>query len=476
MDSRLPRPAFAVLAKVRETVCRYRMLEGGEKVLVCVSGGPDSMVLLDVMHRLGGELDLRLEVFHVDHGLRPDSDRDAEHVRRTAAAYGLPFHCERVVVERRSHGGRDLSPEEAAREARYRSFTRRLEASGADRAALGHQADDRVETLLMRLFTGAGPRALASIPPLRGPFIRPLIRVWREEIEAYLACLPLPPLEDPTNRDLAVPRNRVRHLLLPLLEKEFNPKVRQSLERALDLLEVHAGFRGEEGPVLAACGDGVGQLSLDGYLDASEEERLRMLHRALLELGIRPSFRLVESLRRGACEGRPGNRVCLPGGLVAVNEYRRVVFIDAGAWREGWGEPGEEVVPEGGGDHRFPRLGIGLSLSFCEVRRGEAPFPSNPCEAMLDVDKLSFPLRLRHLRPGDRFRPLGAPGNRKVQDFLTDARVPRRERGKVLALLSGEKIAWLVGLRISEDFKVTASTRRAALLRAEGLGGSGGRE
>ncbi len=468
----MPRPVFSVLRRAREAVDRYGMLRGGEKVLVCVSGGPDSMVLLDVMHRLSGELDLALEVFHVDHALRPASHEDAEYVRRAAGHYGLPFRSQRVAVRREAVGGRTLSPEEAAREARYLSITGYLEESRADKAALGHQADDRVETLLMRLLTGAGPRALASIPPVRGPFIRPLIRVWRKEIGEYLPHLPLTPLEDPTNLDLGVPRNRVRHLLLPLLEKDFNPRVRQSLERVMDLLGEELG--GEESPNPPRASGDVGGLciSLRDYSGLSLTERRRMLHRTLLELGVRPGYRLVEDLRRGVFEGRPGNRMCLPGGVLAVNEYGRVVFMEGGRWEEAWGSGGDEVLLEGEGEFSFPGLGVDLTLSFGREGEGMDGFPESAWEAVLDLDRLEFPLRLRGIRPGDRFHPLGAPGGRKVQDFLTDAKVPRQRRGRVLALLSGDSIACLLGLRISDDFKVTASTERVAILRARMEDGS----
>jgi len=473
LKEKLPRPALEVLRKARGSIKSYKMLEGGERVILAVSGGPDSLVLLDVMYRLREEFDLELEVFHVDHGLRPGSGEEADYVKEAAALYGLPFSTERVEVSRVGTGGKALSPEEAAREVRYRALEARMRKTGADRVAQGHQADDRVETLLMRLCSGAGPRALASsVPPVRGPFIRPLVRVWRREILGYLPALPLPPLHDPSNLDLSIPRNRIRHLVLPLLAQEINPNVKESLLRALELMEGEVGTgsrRMEEDGSFQSIfslggGSGPPSLALDGFLALGLAERRETLHALLRDLGVRPTFRLVESLRRDVCEGWAGNRMDLPGDIVAVNEYDRVLFLEGSTFRASRPCP-EEVVPEKQGEYGFPDLNVKLYLRFEEVS-GDAGFPADPWEALLDRDLLQFPLRLRRLKPGDRFRPLGAPGTKKIQDFLTDARFPRRLRGEVLAVVSGERIVWLPGLRISEDFKITERTRRMVRLKA----------
>jgi tRNA(Ile)-lysidine synthase len=458
-----------LLEKARNSIERYGMLRGGEKVLVAVSGGPDSLVLLDVLWRLRDSYELHLEVFHVDHSLRPDSAAEADYVGRVAEAYRLPFHYERVAVKLEGPRGR-MSPEEAAREARYDSLLRRMQAGVFDRVALGHQADDRVETLLLRLITGAGPGALASIPPVRGPYIRPLIEVWSAEIEEYLGCLPLPPLLDPGNLDLTVPRNRVRHALLPYLESEFNPAVRMSLARTLDLIseERAAGIINGTGsvPTIPTV-----PIELDEYEEMSLDAQRLLLWRQLLSLGLRPSFRLVEDLRANICAGRSGNRMDLPGGWMAVREYGRVFLLR----REDEDEAClPAALPElelpGEGLYRCRPAGISLRIVFSEVAAGwRERISEGPRVASLDLDRLAFPLLLRFIRPGDRFKPLGAPGSRKVQDFLTDAKVPRRARPHTMALLSRGYIAWLVGHRIDDGFKVTPDTLRMARCSVEDL-------
>jgi tRNA(Ile)-lysidine synthase len=469
IDSRLPRKSYILLEKARNSIERYGMLRGGEKVLVAVSGGPDSLVLLDVLWRLRDSCNLYLEVFHVDHALRPDSAAEAEYVGRVAETYRLPFHYERVAVKLDGPRGR-MSPEEAAREARYDSLMRRMQAGGFDRVALGHQADDRVETLLLRLITGAGPGALASIPPVRGPYIRPLIEVWSTEIEGYLDCLPLPPLLDPTNLDLTVPRNRVRHTLLPFLESEFNPAVRMSLARTLDLIneERAEGIINGTVPLPTGPGDPV---ELDAYAEMSLDAQRLLLWRQLLSLGLRPSFRLVEDLRANICAGRSGNRMDLPGGWTAVREYGRVFFLKGENEDEAClPAASQELEVSGEGLYHCPAAGISLRIVFSEVAAGwRERIREGPRVASLDLDRLTFPLLLRFIRPGDRFKPLGAPGSRKVQDFLTDAKVPRRARLRTTVLLSRGHIAWLVGHRIDDGFKVTPDTLRMARCSIEDL-------
>ena len=461
MEKKLPREAYRVLEKARHAIERYDMLREGDRVLVAVSGGPDSLVLLDVLSRLGEPLGLSLEVFHVDHALRPDSASETAYVGRVAEGYGLPFACERVNVERESPGGR-LSPEEAAREARYAALEKHRRDGGFDHVALGHQADDRVETLLLRLIAGAGPRALASIPPVRGPYVRPLIEVWSSEIEAYAACLPMPPLRDPTNQDRSIPRNRVRHDLLPRLEDGFNPAVKENLARILDMLEEERSA-GMPDQSAAAPGE-AGPIELETYGDLTVAGRRLLLRDYLISLGLRPSFNLIEDLRANVCEGRSGNAMDLPGGWKAVREYGSVVFLPS---LEGFPEdiPAGGVVMEipGEGEYALPAAGSRLKVTVGEAEaRGGSHLTDGRWEASLDLDRLAFPLELRRIEPGDRFKPLGAPGHRKVQDFLTDAKVPRRERQFTLALLSEGRIAWLVGQRIDDGFKVTPETVRVA--------------
>ena len=226
-ESRPPSPS-PLVAAVREAVAgRQRLLDPGDHVLVGVSGGPDSVALLHALVLLRSEYALRLTVCHVHHGLRPEADRDAAFVEALAARLGCPVRVVRVEVPR--GGGR--SPEEAARLARHAALARVARATGAGRIALGHTADDQVETVLMRILQGAGPRGLAGIPARRGRIVRPLLDVDRATVLAHLAAHGLEAVEDATNRDTKFLRNRVRHELLPLLAAQAGSRVPAALRR-----------------------------------------------------------------------------------------------------------------------------------------------------------------------------------------------------------------------------------------------------
>ncbi|MBC7253553.1 MAG: tRNA lysidine(34) synthetase TilS [Actinobacteria bacterium] len=454
---------FHVIQRVLRAVRRWKMFSPGDLVVAAVSGGVDSLVLLDVLAHVAPREGVSLRVLHVDHGLRPESSGEAEYVKGAARHYGLPFRSVRVEVQASRPKG--LSPEEAAREARYRAFEEELAASGARRLATGHTADDRVETLLLRLFTGAGPRGLAGIPPVRGPYVRPLCLIWREEVERYARFLPLAPLEDPTNRDTRLPRNRVRHVVLPFLEEHF-PGVRKVLLREAEALgEVWEWLeeRAREAEAEGVRQEGGNLEVSSSYLFALPPPlRRELVARLVRRSGAEPDYHLLEDILRFS-EGGGSASLDLAGDLRVTREYGRLIFGAAPPGKEERGFP--EVDVPGEGEYPLPG-GRRLRVELVS-RTGGMPSPreDNPRVALLDADRLDFPLRLRRTRPGDRFHPLGAPGTRKLQDFLVDLKVPRRERERVAVLESGGEIAWVVGYRPDERFKVTPRTERA--LRCE---------
>lgn len=454
-----------MIKKARNAIERFGMLRGGERVLVAVSGGPDSLVLLDLLCRLRESYGLELEVIHIDHGLREESSRESNYVRAVADHYGLPFYGDRVEV-RVDSGRRRLSPEEAARIARYTALERRLEAAGFDCIALGHHADDRVETFLLRLVAGTGPWGLTSIPPMRYPYIRPLISVWRREITDYATHLPFVPLQDPSNWDLSIPRNRVRHILLPLLEEKFNPATGEAIYRYIEMLEAERE-RGEGTRRVFSYGklaeEGV---RIDYFRELTLAEQRELIWYLVRSRGLEPSFQLVEDVRTKIFGGKSGSLLHLPGGWVALRDYERVRLLV----RESLEARDRDRVVEiaGKGEFSLPDFGIGMVLR-CEPRLPDwrAQILRGPWKASFDLQLISFPLELRHIRPGDRFHPLGAPGRRKLQDFLVDLKVPRLERSRVMVLTSKGEIVWVLGHRIDDRFKVTDATSRILQVEVE---------
>ncbi len=466
---KLERERFNVISRVRETMRHWPMFSPGDLVVAAVSGGADSLVLLDVLVHMRDELGIELRVLHVDHGVRPESGEDAAWVKKAAAHYGLPCAVRAVDVG----DARGESPEEALRKARYGAFEAELAESGARRLATGHTADDRVETLLLRMLAGSGPRGLGSIPPLRPPFARPLIRVWRSEVEAYTGFLPFPPRQDLTNLDTSIPRNRIRHRLLPLLEEEYNPSVKRVLlgeaEMLAALAEILDLLAGEaEGDAVSATSLG-DEIEVAGLRARPLAVRREVIAAALRRMGVEPGFDLVEDIRLRLLEIEGNARLDLAAGASARRVYDRIILGP---------RPPRGVAPEisirGEGIYILPGTGLRIGL---EVRKRGEEDPRDAVidgnTAWLDADRLSFPLLIRGIRPGDRFRPLGAPGGRKLQDFLVDAKVPREDRSRVMVLESAGKIAWVVGMRIDERFKVRGDTGRVAMFEVTRQGGEG---
>ena len=458
------RERFAVIVRVRDTLRRWPMFGPGDVVLAAVSGGVDSLVLLDVLVQLAEEEGISLRVVHVDHGVRPDSADDAKYVQRVAEHYGLDCSVRRIKVQR----GAGTSPEEGLREARYGAFREELESSGAARLATGHTADDRVETLLLRLITGAGPRGLGSIPPLRRPFVRPLIRVWRKEVDEYARFLPFAPRLDQTNLDTTIPRNRIRHRLLPLLEEEYNPSVKRVLLGEAEMLASLAEIideltRGSEEADVSETARGE-EIDVEGLRSRPLAVRREVIAASLRRLGLEPGFDLVEDIRSRLLDIEGSSRLDLGPDHSARRVYNRIVLGP---------RPQHASIPEkyiaGEGAHDIPGSGMRLDIST-RTRGGLDPSTAmeGPGEAWLDADRLSFPLLARGVRPGDRFHPLGAPGTRKLQDFLVDEKVPREDRPGILVIESAGEIAWVVGMRIDERFKVREDTTRVAVLKVTG--------
>lgn len=325
--------------QVLHTVKRFEMVRPGDKVLVALSGGPDSLCLLAVLASLRTELSIEIEAVHVDHGLRPESADEAARVQDLCAQVGIPCHIRRAaVLDRVAEAG--CSIQEAARELRYAACYEVAEATAAQRIAMGHTADDQAETVLMRLLRGAGPTGLAGIPPARGMVIRPLISVWREQILAYCHSRNLQYIEDASNRSEKYIRNRVRHQLIPYLEREYNPKIREALWRLSEVLradeeyldaDVAARFRspelaGEEGP-------GWARVRAAGLRALPLGMARRMVRHAYAKATghMAPSFeRLEAALALAGPRARGGSLVELGGGVYAT---RRGPWVELHAER-----------------------------------------------------------------------------------------------------------------------------------------------
>jgi len=455
----------------------HGLFSDAQRALLAVSGGPDSTALLLVLAHLAASGGLKLDLWlaHFDHGLRRQAEREAEKafLSGLAAKLGLPFLLGQGDVRAHARQHR-LSLEEAARDLRYRFLANQAQKAAINVVATGHTADDQAETVLMHLVRGSGLTGLAGMRPSSSwPFpgrddlllVRPLLEVSREETERYCREEDLSPCLDVTNLLLGPLRNRIRHELLPLLRR-YNPKIDGALLRlaaatASDLAYLdetamaswHALALKEEGSVgfrrseLAALSPAIRSRLLQAAC-----QQLLADARQIEAVHIRS---MVEALAKPA-----GSRLSLPGGLTfAVDgEFVRLTLGREAAARVRPIPETPLAVPG--------RTTVAGWLIEAEILPGQrVEVGADPYEAFLDYQAVGGQLAIRGRRRGDRFRPLGLGGEKKIQDYLVDAKMPRDERDGVPLVCASWGIAWVVGHRIDERARVRKDTRTVLHLK-----------
>ncbi|MFP4477573.1 MAG: tRNA lysidine(34) synthetase TilS [Desulfatibacillaceae bacterium] len=463
--------AFA--ARVAGCIRRHGMFGPGGRVLVGVSGGPDSVALLHVLCALAPEWRLSLGVAHADHGLREDSGADAGFVRELAADAGLPFYGGTLDIP--SAPGTNL--EDAARRARYGFLLQTAAGHGYGKVAVGHHADDNAETVLMNFLRGSGPPGLGGAAPVRGDgVVRPLLEVGRADVLEYLDAVGAVWVEDETNRDVRFLRNRVRRDVMPLLTETVNPGLPGVLNRTAAI------FREEE-DYWAGKVDGMfrgpGIREEDGrvLLDLSV---LEGVHPALARRVVRRGLERARGLRRitlahvddvlDLCASGNGE-IHLPGGLVARCGGGSLCLFETGdpGWarrpKAGPEPPGWEAELPGPGTYEIAEAGLRLEVEVLPAN--DAPLPAwvGSNTAILDAGAAPFPFLARASRPGDRFRPLGAPGAKRVARYLSDRKVPAEMRKRAAVLLSGGQVAWLVGHVVDDRFRMRDDSARVVMVK-----------
>ncbi len=465
-------PEQKVLRFIRE----QDLVTSRQKLLVAVSGGPDSVCLLHILLKLQKELDLELHVAHLNHQLRgAESEADATYVAGLAHRLGIPATVESRDV--RAYQSRHrLSPEEAAREVRYSFLARAATAVGAVRVVVGHTADDHVETILMHLLRGSGTRGLRGLLPVSRwqsadhslVIIRPLLELTREETAAYCRSHRLAPRTDTSNLSPGPFRNRIRHQLLPELRK-YNPQVAEALLRTARIAADDLAFIDKEmarlwGEVAQKQGKTV-ILNKKSFVDLPPA-----LKRHLLRAAIESLLGNLKDIEAGHIEDiidaldKPAGKVIgLPDGLNFAIEYDRYVLAPDAASLcpfpvlEGETElniPGRTSIP-------------GWEIEAAVVSPSaatKAGVKTDDFTAHFDYDKTGNKLSVRRRRPGDRFQPLGMGQPKKLNEFMIDARIPRNWRRRIPVVCSPERILWVVGFRIDERAKVTGTTKEVLRL------------
>ncbi|MBM4324287.1 MAG: tRNA lysidine(34) synthetase TilS [Deltaproteobacteria bacterium] len=459
-----------MIQQVKRTIDHYCLLEKDDRVIVGVSAGVDSMVLLHLLNEFRQKFELSLIIAHIHHGLRPvESEKEAEFVEKESVRLGLPFEYRQFnVKEFQKSGG--LSLQDAARRLRFQFFHELLRKYGGGKIALGHNADDQVETVLLRLLRGSGLKGLKGMLPIReGRIIRPLLEVWREEIEGFALAHSIPYLVDSSNLKSDYLRNRLRLNLIPLIEKNYQHGFRQTLLRTSTLLRNENDFIEREteevyNEIVHEVENGL-TFKFSSYQSLHPALQWRVILRALDRMDCQSNT--------DEGEGLDVNLICrklsqppasflleLSHGLSLEKRYDMILLRNGGIKTI---PPFEVELPVHRRTH-IQEIGREIVVEERDWNMSQ-PVDESSNVAFLDYEQLHLPLRMRNFRPGDRFQPLGTKGTQKLKEFFIDHKIPKFERPNIPLLISGERIVWVVGHRIDERFKVTSNTQK--VLRVE---------
>jgi len=468
-----------LLARVKRTISENRMLIPGDKVLVAVSGGPDSVALLDLLGRLRQDYALTLVVAHYHHQLRGrDADLDADYARELAGRYALEFIS--GSAEKNWAKKKKSANEQMLRQMRYDFLEKSAEKISAQKIALGHNADDLAESFLINLLRGSGMLGLAGMPPVRGRLIRPLIATRREQILDYLNERGLGYRTDKSNRNLKILRNRIRAELVPML-KSYNPEIVPAICRAAELLQEDERFLAEASEQAFAR---LATLSPNRVLFSAKKfrEEPKAIRRRLIRLAIarlKTDLRRIEAghvfeLERLLDSGTAGFELDLPGKLRLRKSYDQLGVEIAAAMPEPGFEPVIITIPARQQIRLSGQYQIELRAEPVETGEFKKPpsdksrrqsiFSSGRDEDRVALDNLAPPLLIRGPRPGDRIIPLGMKGHRKLKEILQELKVPREQRKIYPLLFAGDELVWIPGFGISEKARLKSGSENTAQL------------
>lgn len=476
-----------MLKALNQELLSRGLLDRDDTVVVGASGGPDSMALLHLFLDLNKHLgwQLKLHTAHFDHKLRgEEAERDAAFVQAAADSLSIPCTIEARDVAAMASAEK-LGIEEVSRRERYAFFERVCLRIGCKTVAVAHHADDNAETILHRVLRGTGLRGLAGIPRRRllNPdsgvqVIRPLLRMTRKSLRTYLTDAGIAFREDRTNASNEPMRNRIRNLVLPQIESQVNPQVREALVRLGEQAEWVKEYLAETvqrtfETLIVSRTDQSLILNVDALARKSRLVQTELMRLAYRSFGLGEqelSFAHMVSALELIAEPASGKQLQLPGGMTIEKRYHQLVFSLP------TDEPRETIASEIAvhlpGRTLLPVRRLEIDCSFLNVAAEDIPrlrHAIRRTEENLDCEAVHPPLVVRTRRPGDRFFPLGAPGSKKLSDFLIDTKVDPKERDRVAVLCDQLGPIWVIGHRIDDRVKLTALTRRVLHLRARPL-------
>ena len=455
-----------LLYKVKTTVAKYSMFSEKDRVLIGLSGGPDSVCLLHALNTLKGEYKLSLHAVYIDHGLRPDEiPAEIEFCKKLCENLGVPFISKSIDVKSYAidYG---LNKQEAARELRYKAFDKTSMEINANRIALAHNADDQAETFFMRILRGAGQKGLTGIPPVRGKIIRPLIAIERKDIEEFLDSISQSFIVDSSNLKKDYFRNWLRLAVMPEFKKQ-NPTLVNTISRVCEIIREEDNYlelivTKTLMKLIPKKTDKVIELFLVPLETMDRVILRRVLRRAIdVVKGLRGiGFVHIEDIIELVKKGDSGDRIYLPKGIRVIKGYATLILTSEQPSQLG---AYSLNVPE---ELALKESGILIKSSFADSAEISCDGKS---KVMIDADRIKLPLVVRARKSGDLFYPFGFGKKKKLQDFFVDEKIPRDERDSIPIVVSGDNVVWIAGYRADERFKVTAETKKIALLEIKTL-------
>ncbi|QTL99363.1 tRNA lysidine(34) synthetase TilS [Iocasia frigidifontis] len=455
-----------LIARFKEYIKEYDLLKNGDSLIIGVSGGPDSLTLFHLLNSLKKEYNLYLVVFHLNHMFRKEASAEAEYVRGIAKRYEIKAIIEEYDVPAyiQKEG---LSPEEAARKVRFNLLKKWAGKLDIKKVALAHNKDDLVETVFLNITRGSGLQGLTGINPLTEidgiNFIHPLLDIYREEIENYCQENNLKPVYDQTNNEVIYTRNKLRHKVIPYLEKEINPRLKGAVSR------MAAHLRSVENFLSRITQEKLAEILLENnkhriVLSLSAIQKEEQLIRRRLVKGVIGLLRgdvidlytvHYKAIDKLICAGETGKKIPIKEELQIRISYDKLIFEiknrgkKVSSYNKRLTVPGETLLS----NKVVIKTWI---IPFYNDWQQDA-FSQDIC--FCDYNKIDLPLFVRNRRNGDRFKPLGMKGEKKIKDFYIDEKVPLNKRDKTPIIVDNkDRVLWIVGMRMDDRFKVSPDT------------------
>lgn len=463
--------SYSFQKNITNVVNSHNLLHKGDSVIVAVSGGADSVGLLKVLYTIS--LDLQLRVVYVDHGLRPtETPQEIELIQKLCLNLAIDLTIKTVDVKRLAHCQK-MSIEEAARYLRYQALEEERRHHNFDKIAVGHHADDQVEEFFIRLFRGSGTAGLAGMQLKQGVIIRPLLFETKNSIERYLADVSISWATDSSNFELDFLRNKIRHKLLPELEKTYNPRIRQTVGQTMSVLQEEEDFLSNlSEQEYSLCteetlhgADNTQPVSIrlqnKKYLSNHLAVRRRIVEKICWKMSSRPSFIIINDIDQLVHTAENGKELHLSNGL-RVSKKQNIVHFTHPPLKENKRGTHKEPAPYEiiiNSTGRYPIPGTTRVINLAEQTRNK-DLKHELMELKVDLDLVVFPLIIRGAKPGERFTPYNGVGNKKISRYFNDHKLDKYKRSSWPILFSNNSLVAIVGFTIAHQFRVTEETKR----------------